>query len=196
MGWLFKSTEYCNWLASSWCHVYLSHPYVTSWSYLDAIASGTSIVASEINALREFEYEEIYYVDHRNPGNISDKVINVLEKARRSHPPRRKFPAELTSQSCFDRLLRVTGLEVTTSAWRLGELAIPFIRWFSSTLKAVMANFLINSAGLVTMELIKPKLSRTVCCRQQPRRCWWRRHHPTPRRHRLCRRNEHRRWRR
>ena len=108
--------EYCNWLASSWCHVYLSHPYVTSWSYLDAIASGTSIVASEINALREFEYEEIYYVDHRNPGNISNKVINVLEKAGRSHPPRRKFPTELTSQSCFDRLLRVTGLEVTTSA--------------------------------------------------------------------------------
>ena len=56
------SHEYCNWLATSWCHVYLTHPYVTSWSYLDAIASGTSIVASEIKALKEFEYEDIYYV--------------------------------------------------------------------------------------------------------------------------------------
>lgn len=108
--------EYCKWLGSSWCHVYLSHPYVTSWSYLDAIASGTSIVASEIEALREFDYGEIHYVDHRNPDNISTKVVQILESAQQTIHHRRKFPTELTAQSCFDHLLRVTGLEVTTSA--------------------------------------------------------------------------------
>ena len=73
-------------------------------------------MASEIKALKEFEYEEIYYVDHRKPENISEKVIGILKSARRGHPPARKFPAELTADHCFDRLLRVTGLEVTTRA--------------------------------------------------------------------------------
>ena len=108
--------EYCEWMKESWCHVYLSHPYVTSWSFIDAIASGTEIIASDISALREFNFPGIHYVDHRNHDNISYKIVEILKSSNSRCDFRREIPCELTAQGSFDKLLRVTGLEVATIA--------------------------------------------------------------------------------
>lgn len=108
--------QYCKWLAESWCHVYLTHPYVTSWSYIDAIASGTCIVASDVLALKEFHCEGIFYVDHRKPDYISAKIIEIIESGHKCPEIRRDYPNELSADRCFEKLLGVTGLEVTTSA--------------------------------------------------------------------------------
>ena len=46
--------KYQQWLAHSWCHVYLTRSYVCSWSLLDALASGTPIVASNNKPVLEY----------------------------------------------------------------------------------------------------------------------------------------------
>ena len=70
--------DYTKWLKSSHCHVYLSHPFVTSWSLIEAYCIGAPIVTSDIEATREIcETEKgVWYADHRNNGEIVDAIIN------------------------------------------------------------------------------------------------------------------------
>ena len=42
--------KYVDWLQRSWCHVYLSHPFVPSWSLYEALATGCPLVVSDIKA--------------------------------------------------------------------------------------------------------------------------------------------------
>lgn len=75
--------NYIDWLQRSMCHVYLSHPFVISWSYVEALTSGCPIVASDIYGVREFgeKYQhQVNLIDHRVAENIADGVLNTLEK--------------------------------------------------------------------------------------------------------------------
>ena len=47
LGYL-ESKKYKEWLLNSDCHVYLTHPFVISWSLMDAISANCKIVASDI----------------------------------------------------------------------------------------------------------------------------------------------------
>ena len=47
---------YTNWLKSSWCHVYLSEPFVTSWSLIEACHCAVPMVATRSPATDEFSH--------------------------------------------------------------------------------------------------------------------------------------------
>ena len=39
--------------AKSSCHIYLTHPFIASWSLIEAYCCGTPLVVSDIEATRE-----------------------------------------------------------------------------------------------------------------------------------------------
>ena len=44
---------YIDWLQSSDCHIYLTHPFVASWSLVEAFCCGLPIITSDIQATHE-----------------------------------------------------------------------------------------------------------------------------------------------
>ena len=67
---------YANWLKGSWCHVYLSEPFVTSWSLIEACHCSVPMVAPLCPAIEEFS--------HLNPLLIqveyskADKLVEAI----------------------------------------------------------------------------------------------------------------------
>tara|TARA_B100000674_G_scaffold86943_1_gene60238 strand:- start:5865 stop:7100 length:1236 start_codon:yes stop_codon:yes gene_type:complete len=61
-------------------HVYLTYPFVLSWSLLEAMSAGCSVVASNTGPLREVisDHENGVLVDFFSPSDISDKVCSLL----------------------------------------------------------------------------------------------------------------------
>lgn len=71
--------DYIQWLRKSWCHVYLTQPYVTSWSLLEAMASGCRMIASDVESVREFMTDrEGILIDHRSEGWLTES-ISILD---------------------------------------------------------------------------------------------------------------------
>ena len=51
---VLEHNAYRNWLQRSWVHVYLTQPFVASWSLLEAMACGCCLIASDTAPVREF----------------------------------------------------------------------------------------------------------------------------------------------
>jgi glycosyltransferase involved in cell wall biosynthesis len=73
--------DYTRLLQRSDVHVYLSYPFVTSWSLREALATGCAIVASDTPMLREFVVDGqngilTPFLDSRR---LAERVIEVLE---------------------------------------------------------------------------------------------------------------------
>ena len=75
-----QADEYLKWLQSSWCHVYFTHPFVTSWSMVESLACGAHMVVSDIQATKEFceNVDGISFVDHRDTKQIVHSVTKFL----------------------------------------------------------------------------------------------------------------------
>jgi glycosyltransferase involved in cell wall biosynthesis len=72
--------HYERWLRRTWVHVYLTAPYVLSWSLLEAMASGACLVASDVAPVREFlDGHCARLVDHRRPGWLESVLPPLLE---------------------------------------------------------------------------------------------------------------------
>ena len=68
--------QYVRWLQSSWCHVYLTQPFVASWSLVEALACGCPLIASDVPPVREFcGRERAWLVDHREQGFLQAAVL-------------------------------------------------------------------------------------------------------------------------
>lgn len=75
-----QRNEYVKWLQNSWLHVYLSQPYVASWSLVEAMACGCRIVASDVPPVRELLCSEAAtLVDHRAEGWLSTIISKLYE---------------------------------------------------------------------------------------------------------------------
>lgn len=66
------------------CHVYLTAPFVISWSMLEAMALGKIIVASDVAPVRTHikDGETGYLVDFFSPTALAEKIAFVLENER------------------------------------------------------------------------------------------------------------------
>ncbi|KIC49673.1 glycosyltransferase family 4 protein [Tateyamaria sp. ANG-S1] len=66
------------------CHLYLSMPFVLSWSLLESMSMGATIVASDVAPVREAitHGETGLLVDFFNPEAIAAQVADVLTKPR------------------------------------------------------------------------------------------------------------------
>ena len=75
--------KYVQWLQSSWCHVYLTQPFVCSWSLLESLACGCHLIASDLEVVREFRnYGEFSLVDTRKSGFLRGPVQTLLSKGQ------------------------------------------------------------------------------------------------------------------
>lgn len=63
------ASEYRSWIRHSSLHVYLSYPFVASWSLVEAMASGALLVVSDVPPVRELlPHGAAIFVDPRRPG--------------------------------------------------------------------------------------------------------------------------------
>lgn len=73
-------SKYCQIIQLSRCHIYLTMPFVLSWSLLESMAMQAPIVASDVAPVREAmtHGETGMLVDFFNPEAVADQVIDVL----------------------------------------------------------------------------------------------------------------------
>lgn len=77
---------YWLWLRKSDLHIYLTQPYVCSWSLLDAMAAACCIVCSDVEPVREFLCEDsATFVDHRRHGWLSEVLTQLKPQAELRH---------------------------------------------------------------------------------------------------------------
>ena len=112
-----EGKSYVKWLQSSWCHVYLTHPFIASWSLVEALATGVPIVASDVETVRDIcdGYEMVKYVDHRDSLNIATACASTIQAYSKGG-----FREHNRNLRCFsidtslERWEAVTGLDLTT----------------------------------------------------------------------------------
>ena len=108
-----KEDKYIEFLKNSSCHVYLTHPFVASWSLGEAIACGIPIVGSDIECVKEFEQYCLYRgqllaVDHRNITKMSIAIKSQLQN--------RPFDCD-QGASTSDRINNL-GLDSSMDRWK------------------------------------------------------------------------------
>jgi len=76
--------EYLALLQVSSVHVYLTVPFVLSWSLLEAMSAGCLVVASDVEPVREVlvDEENGLTTDLANPGRIAADILKALEHPR------------------------------------------------------------------------------------------------------------------
>jgi glycosyltransferase involved in cell wall biosynthesis len=72
---------YVKLLQRSDAHVYLTYPFVASWSLREALSSGCAIVASDTAPVREFVTDRVsgLLAPFLEPDTIADRVLELLE---------------------------------------------------------------------------------------------------------------------
>jgi glycosyltransferase involved in cell wall biosynthesis len=83
--------QYLELLRASSVHVYLTYPFVLSWSLLEAMASGCLIVGSRTPPVEEVirDGENGLLADFLSPEGIAERVAGALERQRELEPLRK-----------------------------------------------------------------------------------------------------------
>ena len=94
--------RYLSLLQVSSAHVYLTYPFVLSWSVLEAMAAGCLVIASRTAPVEEVlrDRENGLLVDFFSPGEIAERVEEALRDAKALRPLRRR--ARETVVEAFD----------------------------------------------------------------------------------------------
>ena len=82
---LLPYDEYLQVLQASSVHIYLTRPFVLSWSMLEALSTGCLIVASDTAPVTEVIEDNVngLLVNFFDPQQISDRVIEALDNPER-----------------------------------------------------------------------------------------------------------------
>jgi glycosyltransferase involved in cell wall biosynthesis len=82
---------YLQLLQRSDAHVYLSYPFVASWSLREALACGCALVAGDVEPVREFITDGVNGVltPTLDPAKLADCVLSLLENPKRAQKLRR-----------------------------------------------------------------------------------------------------------
>jgi len=71
-------------LQRSDAHVYLTYPFVASWSLREALACGCAVVASDVESVTEFVTHDQngLLVNGLDPGQLADTVLRLIEDSK------------------------------------------------------------------------------------------------------------------
>tara|TARA_Y100000739_G_scaffold128052_1_gene110283 strand:+ start:6379 stop:7593 length:1215 start_codon:yes stop_codon:yes gene_type:complete len=115
--------KYSNWLKKTWCHVYLSEPFVTSWSFIEAMHCEIPLVVSDTKATLEFEHinQNISKIDHNNQEELLAAInaqIRFRGNFKRNNPGDARLPqiekALLRQSSTRNLASLIADVEATT----------------------------------------------------------------------------------
>lgn len=110
---LLPYDEYLQVLQASSVHIYLTRPFVLSWSMLEALSTGCLIVASDTDPVTEVIENNVngLLVNFFEPRQISDRVIEALDN-----------PLKMAS-------IRNNARETILERYELGELVPQHLQW-------------------------------------------------------------------
>jgi glycosyltransferase involved in cell wall biosynthesis len=99
--------EYRRMLAASSVHVYLTRPFVLSWSAIEAMASGCCLVVSDTSPVREAmrDGESAHFVNLTDPKDIAAGIERVLDDAPYAERLRRGARETAVSRYSLEHLL-------------------------------------------------------------------------------------------
>lgn len=115
-----NAIEYEQWLQKSSCHIYLTHPFIASWSLIEAYCCGTPLVVSDVEATREICEGDgaSLFIDHREESFLNQNVLNKISEFAKMNRvsiaasrDRRRFGVSAALRGWE----RVAGLEVNTN---------------------------------------------------------------------------------
>ncbi|MEQ9669031.1 glycosyltransferase family 4 protein [Coleofasciculus sp. G2-EDA-02] len=114
---LLPYPDYLQVLQASAVHIYLTRPFVLSWSMLEALSTGCLVVASNTAPVREVIQDGVngLLADFFSPQNIAERVEEVL-----NHPD---------SMAA----LRVQGRKTILERYDLTQLLMQHIQWIEQT---------------------------------------------------------------
>jgi glycosyltransferase involved in cell wall biosynthesis/predicted 2-oxoglutarate/Fe(II)-dependent dioxygenase YbiX len=115
---LLSYPDYLRVLQASSVHVYLTYPFVLSWSMLEALSTGCLVVASHTPPVQEVIEDEVngLLVDFFSPQKIADRILEALDDPGRMTP------------------LRTQARQTIVERYNLDELLPQHIDWLHSTL--------------------------------------------------------------
>ena len=106
-------------LQLSACHVYLTYPFVLSWSLLEAMACGCAVVGSDTAPVREVirHGHNGLLVDFFSPGDLAAAVVELINDPERAAAfgvaARRTVERTYELESCVTRQLALMDLVVS-----------------------------------------------------------------------------------
>lgn len=99
--------DYLRVLQVSAAHVYLTVPFVLSWSMLEAMSAGCAVIGSATAPVQEViqDGHDGLLVDFFSPAAIADKIVEVLERGPELQPMREAARWTARSRYSLDRCL-------------------------------------------------------------------------------------------
>lgn len=106
---LLPKLDYLKVLQASSAHVYLTRPFVLSWSMLEAMAAGCLVVASNTAPVAEVISDGAngFYTDFFSPTEIARRVIHVLNNQSEYQGIRAKARETISERYALQKLLPV-----------------------------------------------------------------------------------------
>lgn len=88
-------------------HLYLTYPFVLSWSMLEAMACGVALVASDTKPVREVVQHGVngLLADFHSPGDVAAKLGQVLDDKTRNAAMRHAARATVVERFDVEKLL-------------------------------------------------------------------------------------------
>ena len=116
VGWLAPDA-YLNFLQVSSAHVYLTYPFVLSWSLLDAMATECEVIASDTAPVQEVieDQRNGILVPFTDKSALADAVVQTLagrqQASERGRAARATAALRFDKRICVRNALRAIGLE-------------------------------------------------------------------------------------
>lgn len=104
---MLEYADYLKVLQISSCHVYLTYPFVLSWSMMEALSAGCIVVGSRTAPVEEMvtDGENGLLIDFFDPAGIAERVTEVLENQEGLRPIRENARQFIVENYALDKCL-------------------------------------------------------------------------------------------